>query len=114
MTIIGITFTHDGTLSVIRDGKHIFSIAEERINRVKCHIGFPFSSLRYVVERGIVKPNEVSAVAVASGVFKKEWARSFALELVEDKKYYDFQNDKPPKDFYINDPEWEKVSSDEE
>ncbi len=114
MTIIGITLTHDGTISIVRDGAHVFSLAEERVNRIKCFLGFPFESLRYVVEKGIVTPKEIDAVAIASGVFKKEWARSFAFELVGDKKYYDFQNDKPPKDFYIGDTAWEQVSSDEE
>ena len=114
MTIIGITLTHDGTVSVIRDGIHTFSLAEERINRIKGFLGFPFQGLRYLVHHRIVQPSEVQAVAVSSGTFKKEWARSFALELEEDKKYYDFQNDKPPKDFYINDTEWTQVTSDEE
>lgn len=114
ITILGITLTHDGTLTIVRDGVHVYSLPEERINRVKCFIGFPFAALRYLVQKKIIDPSEISAVAVASGVFKKEWARSFALELVEDKKYYDFQNDKPPKDFYINDKEWRSVSSDDE
>jgi len=114
MTIIGITLTHDGTISVIKNGEHIFSLAEERINRIKFSLGFPFGGLRYIIENDIIKPHEVSAVAIASDIFIKDWARTFAFLLTEDKKYYDIQNDKPPQDFYINDSEWEKISSDEE
>lgn len=114
MTILGITITHDGTLCVFKDGKIVFSIGEERLNRVKCYIGFPFRALEYVVENKIIDPKKVDLVAVSSGTFKKIWARSYAFELNEDKKYYDFVNFKEPKDFYINDEEWKKISSDEE
>lgn len=114
MTILGITITHDGTLCVVKDGKLVFSIGEERLNRVKCYIGFPFKALEYVVEKKIIDPKHIDLVAVSSGVFKKEWARSYAFELTEDKTYYDFVNFKQPKDFYIADEEWKKISSDAE
>ena len=35
MGILGINFSHDGTLPFVDDGRHVFSIAEERINRTK-------------------------------------------------------------------------------
>lgn len=114
MTILGISFTHDGTLTVLRDGENVFSIGEERLTRIKSYLGFPFNSLRYVIEKGIVKPEEVDSVAIAAATFKKEWARSFALELTEDKKYYDFQNEKMPADFFISDTEWQNISTDEQ
>ena len=112
MTILGISLTHDGTLTVLRDGKNVFSMGEERLNRTKSYIGFPFQVLRYVVEHSIVAADEISAVAISSGVFKKEWARSYAFELTEDKKYYDIQNDKTPADFFLHDDEWQRVDSD--
>jgi carbamoyltransferase len=114
MTILGITITHDGTICVLKDGKNTYSIGEERLNRIKCYIGFPFRALEQIIQNKIIDPKEISLVAVSSGTFKKEWARSYAFELVEDKKYYDLVNFKQPKDFYIADEEWKKVSSDEE
>lgn len=114
MTILGISHTHDGTLTVLRDGKNVFSIGEERLNRTKCYIGFPFQALRYVIAQGIVTPEEIDIVAISTGVFKKEWARTYAFELTEDKKYYDIQNDKAPADFYLNDDEWKTIQSDED
>lgn len=113
MIIIGISLTHDGTLTVLKDGVNIFSIGEERLNRTKSYIGFPFKSLRYVIDKKIVEPNDIDIVAISSGTFKKEWARSYAFELTEDKKYYDIQNDKAPSDFFLNDDAWQKVDSDE-
>ncbi len=114
MTILGISPSHDGTLTVIRDGSHIFSIAEERLNRIKAYTGFPFESLRYIIKEKIVDPKEVDVVAVSMGTFKKEWARTMAFLLTEDKQYYDLQNEKPGPDFYLNDKEWKAVQSDEE
>ncbi len=114
MTIIGISITHDGTLTVLRDGVNVFSIGEERLNRRKAYIGFPFEALRYVVEKRIVEPAEVAVVAVSSGTFKKEWAWSYAFELTEDKTYYDIQNNKAPADFRMKDEEWKNVRTDDE
>ena len=51
MIVLGISITHDGTLSIIKDGENIFSLAEERLNRTKSYIGFPFKALRYVIEK---------------------------------------------------------------
>jgi carbamoyltransferase len=114
MTILGISLTHDGTLTIVKDGVNIFSIGEERLNRRKAYIGFPFEALRYVLAHGVVEPASVDIVAISSGMFKKEWARSFAFELTEKKRYYDIQNDKAPADFFMDDTEWEHVTSDEE
>ena len=69
MIIIGISLTHDGTLTVLKDGVNVFSIGEERLNRTKSYIGFPFKALRYVVEHKIVDPASVDLVAISSGTF---------------------------------------------
>ena len=53
MIVLGISITHDGTLSIVKDGKNIFSLAEERLNRTKAYIGFPFQALRYIVDNNI-------------------------------------------------------------
>ena len=58
MGILGINFSHDGTLSFVDDGRHVFSIAEERINRTKAYLGFPFAALRYVLDHGILDPKK--------------------------------------------------------
>lgn len=112
MVILGISFTHDGTISVVRDGENVFSLAEERLNRQKSYIGFPFQALRYVVEKAIVDPREVQLVAVAAALFPKEWIRTFAFQLIEEKAYYDVINDPRPENFRVSDPEIESVSTD--
>lgn len=114
MTILGISITHDGTLTVLKNGINIFSIAEERLNRQKAYIGFPFEALKYVLDEGIITANEVEKVAISSAVFLKEWAFTYAFELTQNKKYYDIQNDKQPDDFFIDDKDYLNIKSDED
>ncbi len=114
MIVLGISMTHDGTLSIVRDGEHIFSLAEERLNRTKAYVGFPFQALRYVIEKKIIKADEVDRVAISSSVFLKRWAFMYAFELTENKKYYDVQNEKKPNDFYIDDKDYLNIKSEED
>ena len=114
MLIIGISISHDGTLSIIKNGENIFSLAEERLNRTKAYIGFPFQALRYVIENEIVKPDEINKVVISSSIFLKKWAFTYAFELTENKKYYDIQNEKQPSDFFIDDKEYLNINSDED
>jgi carbamoyltransferase len=100
-TILGISTSHDGTLSVLKDGKHVFSIAEERLSRIKGHIGFPFQALDYVIENGIVDPTDVTTIAIAQSLFHAGRNASLEFEYTRDKIYYDLQNDEPPQGYII-------------
>ena len=99
MIVLGISITHNGTLTILKNGQNIYSIAEERLNRIKAYIGFPFLALEHVVKNKIINPKEINKVAVSSSIFLKEWAFTFAFQLTENKKYYDLQNEKKPRDF---------------
>jgi len=114
MVVLGISITHDGTLSIVKDGENIFSLAEERLNRIKAYIGFPFQSLRYIIENEIIKADEIDKVVISSSVFLKKWAFTYAFELTENKKYYDIQNQKKPSDFFIDDKDYLKIQNDED
>ena len=111
MIVLGINISHDSSLSIIKDGEHIFSLAEERLNRIKVYTGFPFLALRYIIENDIVKAEEIDAVAIASAVFSKRWAFTYAFELTENKKYYDTLNERQPNDFFIDDQEYLNIKS---
>lgn len=114
MITLGINISHDSSLSVIKDGEHIFSLAEERLNRIKVYTGFPFLALRYITENNIVKTDEIDSVTIASAVFSRRWAFTYAFELTENKKYYDILNDNQPDDFFIDDQEYLNVRSKED
>jgi carbamoyltransferase len=111
MIIIGISTSHDGSLSVVKDGINIFSIGEERLNRIKAYVGFPFLALRYIIDNKVIQPEDVDLISVSSSVFLKEWAFSFAFELTENKKYFDVQNEKKPHDFFIEDNDYLSIKN---
>lgn len=98
-TFLGISISHDGTLSVVRDGRHVFSLAEERLSRNKGHIGFPFRALAHVFEQGIVTPDEVACVGIGIDHFRKGSNRILDFELAEGLPYYDIMNSPAPEGF---------------
>ena len=112
MTILGISISHDGTISIVKNGIHLFSLAEERINRRKAYIGFPFEALRYVVKNKIITPEEIDLVTISQNLFLKEWAFTAAFVLTEDKTYFDIQNETKPKNFRISDTDYLKIKND--
>lgn len=98
-TILGISISHDGTLSVLRDGEHIFAVAEERLSRQKGHIGFPFKALAYVFDTGLVAPDAVDCVAIAIDQFRKSSNRILEFTLADDVPYFDIMNSPAPEGF---------------
>lgn len=115
MAILGISFSHDGSIAVLDNaGKLLFAIGEERLNRIKSYIGFPFRGLAYVIDNGIVKPEEITDVVIPIEQFNHHAKETMAFCLTEDKTYYDLQNDPKPTGFYINDTEYTHISNDQE
>jgi len=114
MVVIGINIGHDGVLSIVKDGSHFFSIAEERLNRIKVYRGFPFMALRYVVDKNIVKPEEIDKIVIPSAVFLKSWAFNYAFTLTENKKYYNYLHEDKPNDFFMDEEQYLKVKSDKD
>ncbi len=68
--ILGIHDGHDAG-AVLIDDDRIFAVNEERLNRVKKYRGFPFLSVRKVMEMAKASPEDVETIAVA-GIFRKQ------------------------------------------
>ena len=67
MTIIlGITDGDDGGAAVLRDGRLVAAVNEERLNRLKMSIGFPRFAVREVLRLAGVDPGDVDRVAMAA------------------------------------------------
>lgn len=114
MVTLGIVFSHDGTLSIVRDGKHEYSCGEERFNRIKAYVGFPFQALREAISSGRLVPEEVEVVAVPLASYPHRAAKMFAFITTEDKTYYDLQNEKEPEGFSLPDDGWKSIKNDED
>lgn len=66
MNILGITGGTMGGAALVRDGHVVAAVHEERLNRLKSSQGFPWASIRQVLELGEVDPSEIDAVAHAA------------------------------------------------
>ena len=62
MIIFGIHFGHDSSLSVIKNGKIVASVEEERFTRIKVYKGFPYGGLEYVEQEFGLKLSDADLV----------------------------------------------------
>jgi carbamoyltransferase len=65
MIILGITDGQTSGAAVIRDGKIVAAVNEERLVRLKQARGFPRSSITTVLDIAGIEPSEIDGVAVA-------------------------------------------------
>jgi len=72
MRIIGISaFYHDSAAALVQDGRIIAAAQEERFTRKKHDQSFPVNALRYCLEEGGLKPEEIDHVAFYDKPFLK-------------------------------------------
>ena len=68
MIIIGINFGHDAAVAIIRNGKVLAAIEEEKVSRIKQDFGWPRNSLKRLLAEHSIKPSEVDAIVMATEV----------------------------------------------
>ncbi|MGH7564971.1 MAG: carbamoyltransferase N-terminal domain-containing protein, partial [Gemmatimonadota bacterium] len=66
MNILGITGGTLGGAALVRDGRLVAAVHEERLNRLKSSQGFPWQSIGEVLRLGRVEPGAVDVVAHAA------------------------------------------------
>ena len=66
MIILGISDTHDASACLIKDGKVIFAIQEERLTRTKNIASLPINSIKFILKKYNLSANEIDLVAVAT------------------------------------------------
>ena len=72
MRIIGISaYYHDSAAALVQDGRIVAAAQEERFTRKKHDQGFPANALRYCLEEGGLKPEEIDHVAFYDKPFLK-------------------------------------------
>lgn len=71
MNIIGINFGHDAAATLIRDGKIIQSIEEEKISRVKQDFGWPKHALRVILKQSGLAPQDIDIVAIGGCIYQE-------------------------------------------
>jgi carbamoyltransferase len=65
--LVGLNGGHDATVTVLDpEGRIVAAVAEERLSRVKFHMGFPFRALDESLRLAGITPQDVGAVALAT------------------------------------------------
>lgn len=65
--VLGVNSGHDASVTVASpDGRIIAAIAEERLSRVKLHMGFPFLAIEECLRVAGIAKGDVSAIALAT------------------------------------------------
>jgi len=69
MYILGLTTLGDSAASLIKDGKLVAAVEEERFSRVKHHSGFPYHSIQFCFDQAGITLKDVEHV----GHYWKPW-----------------------------------------
>ena len=65
-TILGISTTHETSACIVRDGKILSAISEERVSRVKLDSSFPpVRAIKEVIDVSKINPKSIDAVAIS-------------------------------------------------
>ncbi|MAG85806.1 MAG: carbamoyltransferase [Flavobacteriaceae bacterium] len=65
MYILGLNAYHgDSSAAIIKDGKLIAAIEEERLNRIKHWSGFPFESIKFCLDKAEVSLQDIDYIAL--------------------------------------------------
>src|SRR5258706_9390648 len=66
MVILGINAYHgDAAAAIVRDGRLVAAVEEERFNRVKHCAGFPIESIRYCLKAAGVRVEDVDHIGIS-------------------------------------------------
>lgn len=66
VTVLGIHDGHDAGAAIIKDGKVLSAVAEERLRMIKHYSGAPANAIKEVFKIANIHPSEVDLIAVAS------------------------------------------------
>lgn len=64
-TILGVHFGHDSGAAILKDGRIVADVSEERFNRIKHSADYPINSIRYCLKEAGISLDEVDEIAVA-------------------------------------------------
>jgi len=59
MYVLGIHFGHNATAVLLKDGKILDCVNEERLNGIKNYLGFPYKSIEYFLKKRKLNPRDL-------------------------------------------------------
>ena len=64
MYILGLNIGHNSTACLLKDGKIVGCVSEERFSRIKNHFGFPKQSISYLLKEFSIKEENLDMVVL--------------------------------------------------
>ena len=66
MIILGIHDGHNASAALVKDGKLICALAEERFSRIKNHFGYPGKAIAAILDYAGLNKGDIDSVAMSS------------------------------------------------
>ena len=66
MIILGISDSHEAHACLLKDGRLLAAVAEERLSRLKTDCGYPKKAIEAVIKIANIKKEDIDLVAFAS------------------------------------------------
>jgi len=64
MYVLGLNIGHNGTAALLKDGKIIGCVSEERFSRIKNHSGLPINAIKYLLNENKITLEDVNYIAL--------------------------------------------------
>ncbi len=65
MYILGLNIGHDATATLLKDGRIVAAVAEERVSRIKFHFGFPYGAIKECIRIAGIEGKDITSVVLA-------------------------------------------------
>jgi carbamoyltransferase len=69
MIILGVNFSHDSSLTILKNGQIIASIEEEKTSRIKQDFGWPSTACDRLFKEHCIKPEDVDIIAFGGKIY---------------------------------------------
>ena len=88
MIILGINDNHDSGAAIIKDGKIIAAINEERLNRIKMSYGMPVLAIKELLRMTNLTPEDIDAITIGTifASYREQPAKHNEVESSSDVK----------------------------
>lgn len=64
--VLGINLGHDASIAIFNSNECLFSIAEERVTRIKHHYGFPIESIKTALKELEITGQDIDIIAIST------------------------------------------------
>jgi len=90
MYILGLNIGHNATATLLKNGKIIVCVNEERFSRVKNHTGIPLKAIKYILEDQKIRLEEIDYVVLDYGFANfenKDFTKHFMDSYTKKSRY---------------------------